>query len=141
RTPDSTATLWQLRRRIGSLSPELHLHYPADWTCLDVVCSGFFNSVGLYEPVSTRQRAAARNALRRIKLAGQERRPFGDLPLGDQRLVLLARALVRKPGLLILDEPGQGLDAAHRQALLARVDDAVRQTGTGLVFVTHHARE
>ncbi len=139
--PETTQTLWHLRRQIGWLSPELHLHYPPDWSCLDVVCSGFFNAVGLYEPCTSRQRAAARNWLRRFGLAGRARNSFGELSLGDQRLVLLARAVVKKPKLLVLDEPCQGLDAAHRLSILSTVDRLIGQTRAGLIFVTHHAKE
>jgi molybdate transport system ATP-binding protein len=141
RKPEATQTPWRTRRRIGWLSPELHLHYPAGWLCLDVVCSGFFNTAGLYEPCSSRQRAAARNWLRRFGLAGQAKKAFGELSLGDQRLILLARAMVKKPELLVLDEPCQGLDAAHRLSILATVDKVVRQTRAGLIFVTHHTGE
>ncbi len=139
--PETTQTLWHLRRRIGWLSPELHLHYPAGWSCLDVVCSGFLNTVGLYEPCTSRQRAAARGWLRRFGLANRAGSSFGELSLGDQRLVLLARAVVKKPKLLVLDEPCQGLDAAHRLAILATVDKVIGQTRARLIFVTHHAKE
>jgi molybdate transport system ATP-binding protein len=139
--PETTQTLWHLRRQIGWLSPELHLHYPSDWSCGDVVCSGFFNTVGLFEPCTSRQRAAARDWLRRFGLAERARDSFGELSLGDQRLVLLARAAVKKPKLLVLDEPCQGLDAAHRRSILATVDNIIRRTRAGLIFVTHHARE
>jgi molybdate transport system ATP-binding protein len=139
--PETTATLWRLRRKIGWLSPELHLHYPAGWSCLEVVCSGFFNQIGLYEPCTPRQHAAARDWLRRLGLAHREKQSLGELSLGDQRLVLLARAVVKKPKLLILDEPCQGLDLAHRRSLLATVDRLIGQTRAGLVFVTHNVRE
>lgn len=139
--PNTTQTLWHLRRRIGWLSPELHLHYPAGWSCLDVVCSGFLNTVGLYEPCTSRQRAVARDWLRRFGLASHAESSFGELSLGDQRLVLLARAVVKKPKLLVLDEPCQGLDSTHRLSVLATVDKVIRQTRAGLIFVTHHAQE
>ncbi|MGB7769441.1 MAG: ATP-binding cassette domain-containing protein [Verrucomicrobiia bacterium] len=139
--PETTATLWHLRRKMGWLSPELHLHYPAGWSCLEVICSGFFNQIGLYEPCTSRQRAAARGWLRRLGLAHRAQQSFGELSLGDQRLVLLARAVVKKPKLLVLDEPCQGLDLAHRRSLLAAVDRVIGQTRAGLIFVTHHARE
>jgi len=141
RRPETTQTLWHMRRQIGWLSPELHLHYPAGWSCLDVVCSGFLNTVGLYEPCTSRQRAAARDWLRGFGLAGHAESSFGELSLGDQRLVLLARAVVKKPKLLVLDEPCQGLDATHRLAILATVDKVIHQTHAGLIFVTHHAKE
>ncbi len=139
--PETTQTLWHMRRQIGWLSPELHLHYPPGWSCLDVVCSGFFNTVGLYEPCNSRQRAAGRNWLRRFGLAGHVKSSFGELSSGDQQLVLLARAAVKKPKLLVLDEPCQGLDAAHRLSILATVDKVIGQTHAGLIFVTHHAKE
>jgi molybdate transport system ATP-binding protein len=139
--PETTATLWHLRRKLGWLSPELHLHYPAGWSCLEVVCSGFFNQIGLYEPGTSRQRATARGWLHRLGLASRAEQSFGELSLGDQRLVLLARAVVKKPELLVLDEPCQGLDVAHRRSLLATVDRVIGQTRAGLIFVTHHARE
>jgi molybdate transport system ATP-binding protein len=139
--PESTQTFWHLRRQIGWLSPELHLHYPPDWSCLDVVCSGFFNTIGLYEPCTSRQRAAACNWLRRFGLADRDKNSFGELSLGDQRLVLLARAIVKKPKLLVLDEPCQGLDAAYRHSILTTVDQLIGQTRAGLIFVTHHAKE
>jgi molybdate transport system ATP-binding protein len=139
--PETTATLWRLRRKMSWLSPELHLHYPAGWSCLEVVCSGFFNQIGLYEPCTFRQRATARGWLHRLGLAHRAKQSFGELSLGDQRLVLLARAVVKKPKLLVLDEPCQGLDVAHRRSLLATVDRLIGQTRASLIFVTHHARE
>jgi len=139
--PETTQTLWHLRRQIGWLSPELHLHYPPDWSCLDAVCSGFFNTVGLYEPCTSRQLAAAWHWLRRLGLAKRAKNSLGELSLGDQRLVLLARAVVKKPKLLVLDEPCQGLDAAHRRSILATVDQLIVQSRASLIFVTHHVRE
>jgi len=139
--PETTQTLWHMRRQIGWLSPELHLHYPAGWSCRDVVCSGFLNTVGLYEPCTSRQRAAGRDWLRRLGLAHRAEQSFGELSLGDQRLVLLARAAVKKPKLLVLDEPCQGLDASHRLLILTTVDRVIGETRAGLIFVTHHAKE
>jgi molybdate transport system ATP-binding protein len=139
--PHSTQTLWHTRQKIGWLSPELHQHYPVAWSCLDVVCSGFFNSIGLHQHCTPRQRAAARHWLRDFGLAGNADKALGELSLGDQRMLLLARAAVKKPRLLILDEPCQGLDTAHRRAVLDTVDRVVAQTGATLIFVTHHAGE
>lgn len=141
RASDSTQAVWEARRQIGWLSPELHFHYPPDWPVLDVVCSGYFNSLGLFESCSRRQRAAARRWLTELNLAGESQRCFGELSFGRQRLVLLARAVVKRPRLLILDEACQGLDAPQRRAVLAAVDHLVAQTGASLIFTTHHAGE
>lgn len=141
RGTESTQALWEARQRMGWLSPELHYHYPADWESIDVAASGHFNSLGLYQACSQRQRAAALSWLRALGLSGSARTAFGDLTFGQQRLVLLARAAVKNPDLLILDEPCQGLDAHQRSRLFEAVDAIVNRTGCGLLFVTHHQHE
>ncbi len=137
----TTQTLWHTRQKIGWLSPELHQHYPAAWSCLDVVSSGFFNSIGLHQHCTRRQRAAARRWLREFGLMENAGAALGELALGDQRMILLARAVVKRPKLLILDEPCQGLDLAYRRAVLDTVNRVIAQTGATLIFVTHHAKE
>lgn len=139
--PDSTQALWRVRRRLGWVSPELHLHYPRQWSCLEVVCSGFTGALGLPQRPSARQRRIARERLQKLRLARFAETPFGSLSAGQQRLVLLARAVVHAPRLIILDEPGQGLDTAHRNLILAAVDQIVHHSGASLIFVTHHPRE
>ena len=139
--PEATHQLWQVRQWIGAVSPELHLHYPDSWTCFDVVCSGHFQSVGLHQTPSARQRTAARRALTGVRLSHRAEVPLGHLPLGDQRLVLLARAIVHRPRLIILDEPCQGLDTRQRGRVMDTVDRVVTATQATLVFVTHHVGE
>ncbi len=132
---------WEIRRRIGWLAPELHYHYTADVDVLSVVCSGFFASIGMYRAASDRQRRLARRWLRGLGLDNLAGEPFGRLSDGEQRLVLLARAMVTSPPLLILDEPCQGLDGHYRKCVLNAVDDVIGQTDATLIFVTHHADE
>jgi molybdate transport system ATP-binding protein len=76
-----------------------------------------------------------------LGLAAHAHEAFGQLSFGQQRLVLLGRAAVKRPRLLILDEPCQGLDAEQRLTVLAAVDRVVAQTGASLIFVTHHLNE
>jgi molybdate transport system ATP-binding protein len=140
-SPDSTQALWRARRHIGWFSPELHLHYPLAWSCRDVVCSGFFDSLGMFEPGTSRQRRLAGRVLKQFGLGHRARTPLGELSMTDQRLVLLARALVKRPRLLVLDEPCQALDSAHRRLILAAVDRMAATSDASLVFVTHHRRE
>jgi molybdate transport system ATP-binding protein len=139
RSTDSTQTLWQVRQRLGWMSPELHQHYPLEWQVKDVVASGFFNSVGLYQAPSRRQRTGVNQWLRRLGLPACV--PFGSLSFGEQRLVLVARAVVKGPGLLILDEPCQSLDSRYRRTLMEAVDEVVAEQGCTLIYVTHHPRE
>jgi molybdate transport system ATP-binding protein len=141
RKAESTRAVWQARRVTGWCSPELHQHYPANGSVLDVVGSGFFNSLGLHEPLSRRQRSAALLWIQDSGLGRRAHEPFSDLTFADQRLVLLARAAVKRPQLLILDEVCQGLDGVQRETLLAAVDRAVARTGASLLFVTHRPKE
>lgn len=132
---------WNIRREIGAVSPELHLHYPPEWTTLAVVCSGFFDSIGLHDQPSVRQRRAAREWLADFGLGDAAREPFGSLSVGQQRVALIGRAAVKQPRLLLLDEPCQGLDDFQRQLVLTLVDRLAEQSDASVVFVTHRARE
>jgi molybdate transport system ATP-binding protein len=134
-------SIWKKKKKIGWMAPELQIYYPADCRCLDVVCSGFFDSVGLYQRCSSARRTAALKWMRSLDLVGLARKYFGELSEGEQRMVLFCRALVKNPRLLILDEPCQGLDRAHRDRVLRTVDEVVRKSSATIVFVTHNPRE
>jgi molybdate transport system ATP-binding protein len=139
--PEPGAGLWHVRRRLGWFCPELHLHYPAECECLDVVCSGFTHTLGAYHRSSAAYKKQARQWLDRFGLGATASWPLDQLSVGEQRMVLLARALVKTPRLLLLDEPCQGLDTAHRRLVLKFIDQMVQAAGTTLVFTTHHPQE
>jgi molybdate transport system ATP-binding protein len=134
-------SIWNLKRRIGWVSPELHLHFDTAATCFEVVASGFHDTIGLIEPPTTRQRRAARRWLKRFGLLKHLQSPIGSLSAGWQRMVLLARALAKDPRLLILDEPCQGLDPAHRAFLVKAVEALVRARSVTVIYVTHRPDE
>lgn len=139
--PEPGIGLWRVRRHLGWYCPELQMHFPSDQTCLAVVSSGFSSTLGLYDRTSPRQRQQAREWLARFNLIDAAARPLSALSAGDQRLVLLARALVKRPRLLLLDEPCQGLDGGHRELVLEAIDQVVLETGATLVFTTHYPQE
>jgi molybdate transport system ATP-binding protein len=134
-------SIWEIKRRIGSVSPELHLHFNDAVTCFEVVASGFHETVGLFHQPTPRQRALARQWLTRFGLIHFARTPLFALSAGLQRMVFLARALVKGPQLLLLDEPCQGLDSAHRHAFVRAVDDLIRHGAVTAVYVTHREDE
>lgn len=105
------------------------------------VVSGLHDTVGLFRRPSRRQRAAARRWLERFGLREYARRPLNALSAGLQRMVLLARALVKAPELLVLDEPCQGLDAAHREVFVSTVDELIGRKLVTAIYVTHRADE
>lgn len=133
----SGESVWDLKKRIGWVSPELHLHFPEDQTCYETVLSGFRDVSSRFGTGNARQRAAAREMLSRFGLAHCARVPFGSVSEGVQRMVLLARALVKAPDLLLLDEPCQGLDIRHREAFLCSMESLMRGTVSTIIYVSH----
>lgn len=138
----SGETIWDIKQHIGYVSSSLHLDYRVSVNVRTVILSGFFDSIGLYQAVSDRQMALARQWL---ALLGMNNAlgdaPFHSLSWGQQRLVLIARALVKHPTLLILDEPLQGLDPINRQLVRRFVDVLIGEGRTQLLFVSHHAED
>ncbi|WON76032.1 molybdate ABC transporter ATP-binding protein ModF [Serratia sp. UGAL515B_01] len=137
----SGETIWDIKRHIGYVSSSLHLDYRVKSSIRNVILSGFFDSIGIYQAVSERQQQLATQWLTLLGLNTQGETPFHSLSWGQQRLALIARALVKHPALLILDEPLQGLDPLNRQLVRRFVDILIRQGATQLLFVSHHAED
>jgi molybdate transport system ATP-binding protein len=137
----SGESLWEIKQRIGHLGDLLQARYQRQVTAFDVICSGFFDSVGLYRRCDEAQRRTARQWVDRLGLADLAGRPMAQLSFGQQRLVLVARAMVKTPRLLILDEPCNGLDGYYRHCLLAILDRIVRGGATQLLYVSHRPDE
>ncbi len=114
----SGESIWQLKKEMGIVSPALHRDHRRVGSCLEVVLSGFFDSIGLYSKVTQTEITRAREWLSSTGLTDLANTPFRHIEYGKQRLVLIARALVKEPQLLMLDEPTQGLDDSYREMLL-----------------------
>ena len=134
----SRNTLWELRRRIGWVSPELQAGYREDISGAEVVGSGLFSSVGLRRRLTSRQRARVAAVMAGLGIESLAARNALQVSFGEFRKLLLARALVQEPALLVLDEPFDGLDAASRRGMAAALE-RVAAAGTSLLAVTHHA--
>jgi molybdate transport system ATP-binding protein len=134
------ASALELRGRVGLVSPELQARHRLDARGEEVVLSGFTGSIGLAEPPTDAQRAAAADVVRRLGIEHLAPRHVLTLSYGELRRLLLARALVVRPEVLLLDEPLAGLDPAAR-AWMKGVIDAAADAGAGVVAVSHHADE
>jgi molybdate transport system ATP-binding protein len=141
RRKGSGEALAEIRDCIGHMDDALQARYQRDMTGLDVVCSGFFDSVGLYRRCTMDQDRIARQWLCGLGLDALAALRFARLSFGQQRLLLIARAMVKSPRLLILDEPCSGLDTDHRQKVLGLLDLIVEQGGTSLIYTSHRADE
>jgi molybdate transport system ATP-binding protein len=136
----SGESIWEIKARVGWVSPELQIHFPRAMNCLDVVCSGFFDSIGLFRRPAPEQTERACAWLQALNAAAPSI-SFSTLSAGQQRLVLLARALVKHPPLLVLDEPLQGLDSGYRRMILNLVDELCAHSSLSLIYVSHYADE
>ena len=134
----ATVNLWELRGRIGLVSQDLQAAYGGRVPAADVALSGFFGSVGIgrSQVATETQRRRVVALMEQLGLAELAERPYGQLSDGQRRRLLLARALVHGPEVLVLDEPTNGLDLKAKHQLLAILRDLAR-TGTTLLLVTH----
>ncbi len=138
---DSGAGIRELRRGTGLISAELQVRYRKPVTAEEAVLSGFFDSVGLYRQASRQQQDAARNLMESFGVLHLAHRKFNHLSHGEQRMVLLARSMIKPPRLLVLDEPCQGLDSGNRRLILQAVNRIAASGVTTVLYVSHHADE
>ena len=136
----SGESIWDIKKRIGFISPEMHLYYLKNVRCVDVVGSGFFDTIGLYRKCNEAQELIA---LEWMKIFGVEHIKdvsFLNISSGEQRLVLLARVLVKNPDLLILDEPLHGLDVVNKQRV-KKILEEFCDADKSMIYVTHYESE
>ncbi len=132
-------SIWDIKRRIGLVSPELHLYFPHGTNVYHTVGSGLFDTMGLFRPLSEEQESLVKQWIMIFQLEAFRLRPLSQLSLGQQRKALLARALVKNPALLVLDEPCQGLDAEQTAEFNALIDQLVAHFGHTLLYVSHYS--
>ena len=137
----SGESIWDIKRRIGFVSPELHRAFRVDASALDIVTSGHFDTEGLFRHPSDGQRESARRWMEEFGIGNLAERRFLRLSSGEQRLCLVARAFVKDPPLYILDEPLHGLDEGHRRHVKGLLDRYCGASGKTLVMVTHCPEE
>ena len=137
----SGETIWDIKRNIGYVSPELHRAFQVDAPALDIVASGLFDTEGLFRHPSGEQYACARRWMAEFGIEDLAEKPFLRLSSGQQRLCLVARAFVKDPRLYVLDEPLHGLDEPQRRRVKALLDRFCGAPGKTLLMVTHYPEE
>lgn len=134
-------TIWQIKQYIGYVSTALQWEYRVSTSLRHVIISGFFDSIGLYSKYTDRQRDIANEWLEILGMRHRADDPFNKLSYGDQRLLLIARAMVKHPPLLVLDEPCLGLDDMNRQRILALIERICAGSETAVLYVNHHPED
>lgn len=131
-------TIWDIKRNIGYVSPELHRAYCHDVPVTDVVASGTHDRYGLYVKTGPEHLEACRFWMEVFGIGHLAERSFLKISSGEQRLALLARAFVKDPELLILDEPLHGLDENNRQRVKAIIEAFSSRKGKTIIMVSHY---
>lgn len=134
-------SIWDIKKKIGYVSPELHLHFDPAATCFQAVASGLFDTIGLFRKLDTGTEELVMQWLRVFELDKKADRLLSMLSAGEQRLALLARALIKNPPLLILDEPCQGLDELTVSRFRKTVNMICQLSGATLLYVSHYQEE
>ena len=137
----SGESIWEIKKRIGYVSPEIHRAYLKYLPAIDIVASGLHDSVGLYVRPRPEEKSVCEEWMQTFGIAGLKDRSFLQLSSGEQRLVLLARAFVKNPDLLILDEPFHGLDDENRRLVKEVVENYSNQQDKTLIMVSHYQEE
>jgi molybdate transport system ATP-binding protein len=137
----SGESIWDIKKHIGFVSPEIHRAYQKDLPAIHIVASGLHDSVGLYVKPKPEQMDICRFWIDIFGLKGLEEQTFLKLSSGEQRLVLLARAFVKDPELLILDEPLHGLDNTNRRLVKDIIETFCKRRNKTMIMVTHYKNE
>ncbi|MEJ5992864.1 ATP-binding cassette domain-containing protein [Pedobacter sp. Du54] len=132
----SGESIWEIKQHIGLISPEFHWYFDATSTVWESIASGFFDTVGLFQQIPYTKGHQIDELIEYFGLTAYKNEQLGTLPLGKQRLALLARTIIKNPELLILDEPCQGLDLQQTVHFNELVDELC-SNGLTLVYVGH----
>lgn len=137
----SGESIWEIKKHIGYVSPEMHRAYLKNIPAIDIVASGLHDSIGLYKRPKEEDRKVCLFWMDIFGVKQLADRSFLQLSSGEQRLVLLARAFVKDPELLILDEPLHGLDLYNRRLVKDVIETFCRRNDKTMIMVTHYKEE
>ena len=137
----SGESIWEIKKHIGYVSPEMHRAYLKNLPAIEIVASGLHDSIGLYKRPKEEQMSVCEWWMDIFGIAALKDRPFLQLSSVEQRLALLARAFVKDPELLILDEPLHGLDTYNRRRVKKVIEAFCQRRDKTLIMVTHYENE
>ncbi len=137
----SGESIWEVKQYIGYVSSALQWEYKVSVSVRNAIISGFYDSIGIYQKYTDEQKNIADAWLELLGMSALANQQFSQLSFGDQRLILIARAMVKHPPLLILDEPCLGLDDLNRQLVLALIERICAGSETTVLYVNHRPQD
>lgn len=137
----SGETVWDIKKNVGLVSARLHRDYRVGGSVEEVLLSGLFDSIGVYQHPEPSHRARAKVWLDWLQLGLAPTAAFRELSFGQQRLILIARAAIKVPPLVVMDEPTSGLDDDNRRRVLELVESLCTQKKSTVLMVTHRPDE
>jgi molybdate transport system ATP-binding protein len=133
----SGESIWDIKLKTGYISPELHAYFDKNISCFNAIGSGYFDTIGLFKKLSTTHHNNILQWLDFLQLSHVSKKPLHSISAGLQRMILLARALVKNPPLLVLDEPCQGLDEKQSAQFVSLIDHVCTGSNKALIYVSH----
>ena len=137
----SGESIWQIKDSIGYVSPEMQLFFKSNSCVREIVAQGLRNSLNKYSPLTEEESEEAEKWIDLLAISHLSDRKFNELSSGEQRLTLVARAMIKQPELIVLDEPLHGLDSLSKQRVKTIVESIVSRNKSSLIFVTHYLEE
>lgn len=135
--PKSAQTIWDIKKNIGYCTPDITTLFDRRHSVIAMLISGFFDSIGLYQKPTALQIHLAQEWLTLLGMTSLQNKTFLSLPLGKQRMILAARAMVKHPPLLFLDEPTIGLDTPQKNQIVQLIKHFATHTKSAIVYVSH----
>ena len=137
RPKGSGESVWDIKKKIGYFSPSTILSYPKRKSVFDMICSGFQDAIGMYRKPSDLEVQSTHKWIKRMGWDSLRNRYFKHLSTGEQRLIMIIRAMIKHPSLLILDEPAVGLDIQSKSQLYQLINTYVEQSESAVIYVSH----
>ncbi|WP_407478667.1 ATP-binding cassette domain-containing protein [Elizabethkingia anophelis] len=137
----SGESIWDIKKKIGFVSPELYNFFDRNTTVEQAIGSGFFDTIGLFRKLNEQQTLKVKEWLSFFSLESKATKLLSFLSNGEQRLVLIARALIKDPVMLALDEPCQGLDDSQITTITHLLEQIHQSSNISMLFISHYDSE